>query len=94
MVTVPNLSLIARISAYLYFSAQLTSIRPGLQVRFEVGDAQQLRFDDESFDAALSLLAFNFIPDAKKALEQLCRVSGQGESYSRPFGTMVQACGC
>jgi SAM-dependent methyltransferase len=42
---------------------------------FEVGDAQQLHFPDASFDAALSLLVFNFIPDPKKALLELCRVT-------------------
>jgi SAM-dependent methyltransferase len=42
---------------------------------FEVGDAQQLRFGDASFDAALSLLVFNFIPDPKKALLELLRVT-------------------
>jgi len=42
---------------------------------FEVGDAQQLRFGNASFDAALSLLVFNFIPDPKKALMELRRVT-------------------
>ena len=32
------------------------------RVTFETGDAQQLRFADASFDASLSLLAFNFFP--------------------------------
>lgn len=45
------------------------------RVRFEVGDAQQLRFPDASFDAALSLLVFNFIPNPKKALLELRRVT-------------------
>jgi SAM-dependent methyltransferase len=42
---------------------------------FEVGDAQDLHFPDASFDAALSLLVFNFIPDPKKALLELRRVT-------------------
>ncbi len=45
---------------------------------FEVGDAQQLRFPDASFDAALSLLVFNFIPDPKKALSEVRRVTRPG----------------
>ena len=45
---------------------------------FEVGDAQQLHFPDASFDAALSLLVFNFIPDPKKALFELRRVIRPG----------------
>ena len=42
---------------------------------FEVGDAQQLDFPDARFDAALSLLVFNFIPNPKKALAELRRVT-------------------
>ncbi len=45
---------------------------------FEVGDAQQLHFPDASFDAALSLLVFNFIPDPKKAVLELRRVTKPG----------------
>jgi len=45
------------------------------RVSFETGDAQQLRFADASFDAALSLLVFNFISDSKKALIELRRVT-------------------
>ena len=49
---------------------------------FEVGDAQQLHFPDASFDAALSLLVFNFIPDPKKALLELRRVTKPGGKIS------------
>jgi SAM-dependent methyltransferase len=49
---------------------------------FEVGDAQQLHFPDASFDAALSLLVFNFIPDPKKALLELRRVTQLGGRIS------------
>jgi len=49
---------------------------------FEVGDAQQLHFPDASFDAALSLLVFNFIPDPKKALLELRRVTKPGGKLS------------
>jgi SAM-dependent methyltransferase len=41
----------------------------------ETGDAQQLRFADASFDASLSLLVFNFIPDPRKALREVRRVT-------------------
>ncbi len=49
---------------------------------FEVGDAQQLHFPDASFEAALSLLVFNFIPDSKKALLELRRVTKPGGRLS------------
>jgi SAM-dependent methyltransferase len=49
---------------------------------FEVCDAQQLHFPDASFDAALSLLVFNFIPNPKKALLELRRVTKPGDKIS------------
>ena len=45
---------------------------------FEMGDAQRLHFPDASFDAAVSLLVFNFIPDPKKALSELGRAVKPG----------------
>lgn len=52
------------------------------RVSFELGDAQQLRFPDAGFDAVLSLLVFNFIPDPKKALLELRRVTKPGGTIS------------
>ena len=49
---------------------------------FEAGDAQQLRFADGSFDASLSLLVFNFIPDPRKALREVRRVTKPGGRIS------------
>jgi SAM-dependent methyltransferase len=54
------------------------------RVSFEVGDAQALPYPPASFDCALSLLVFHFIPDADKAARELRRVT-------RPGGT-VAAC--
>ena len=54
----------------------------GDRASFEVGDAQQLRFAGASFDAALSLLVFNFIPDPNKALMELRRVTKPGGRVS------------
>ena len=47
-------------------------------IRFEVGDARQLRFRDGSFDRTLSLLALNFVPDSRKALDEMIRVTRPG----------------
>lgn len=49
---------------------------------FETGDAQQLQFPDASFDAALSLLVLNFIPDPMKTLLELRRVTRPGGKLS------------
>ena len=48
------------------------------RVSFEIGDAQQLSFPDESFDSSFSLLVFNFIPDARKAILEARRVTKRG----------------
>jgi SAM-dependent methyltransferase len=53
-------------------------------ISFEVGDAQQMRFDTATFDRTLSLLVVNFIPDARKALDEMKRVT-------RPKGTVAAA---
>ena len=45
---------------------------------FQVADAQHLRFENASFDGALSLLVFNFIPDPAKALAEVRRVVKPG----------------
>lgn len=45
---------------------------------FEVGDGQRLRFPDASFDAALALLVLNFIPDPRKAVAEMIRVTRPG----------------
>jgi SAM-dependent methyltransferase len=54
------------------------------RARFEVGDAQALKFADASFDQALSMLVINFVPDHGKALAEMRRVT-------RPGG-VVSAC--
>ena len=45
------------------------------RVNFEIGDAQQLHFADRAFDASLSLLVFNFIPDFRTAIHEVRRVT-------------------
>ena len=54
------------------------------RVRFEVGDAQALKFKDASFDQTLALLVMNFVPDHNKAIAEMRRVT-------RPQG-IVSAC--
>jgi SAM-dependent methyltransferase len=44
-------------------------------IQFEAGDAQQMRFENATFDRTLSLLVVNFIPDARKALGEMKRVT-------------------
>jgi SAM-dependent methyltransferase len=56
----------------------------GPLVRFQVGDAQQMDFQDSTFDRTLSLLVVNFIPDAHRAVNEMARVT-------RPGGTVAAA---
>lgn len=52
------------------------------RVGFEIGDAQELHFPDSMFQASLSLLVFNFIPDPSKALHEVRRVTTPGGRIS------------
>ena len=54
------------------------SHHPGDLIRFEVGDAQQMRFANGMFDRTLSLFVVNFIPDPAKALGEMARVTRRG----------------
>lgn len=65
---------------YVAYTAIKNSFRN--RASFEVGDAQQLHFPNSHFDAAVSLLVFNFIPDSGKALLELRRVTRPGGEIS------------
>jgi len=52
------------------------------RVRFEVGDAQNMRFADATFDRTISLLVLNFIPDRERALKEMIRVTKRGGTIS------------
>jgi ubiquinone/menaquinone biosynthesis C-methylase UbiE len=49
-----------------------------LDVAFEVGDAQDLPFPDDSFDAVLSVYGVQFAPDQEKAAQEMLRVCRPG----------------
>jgi ubiquinone/menaquinone biosynthesis C-methylase UbiE len=52
--------------------AEARVLNPNAQL--VTGNAQRLSFPNAAFDACLSLLAFNFIPDPAKALAELRRM--------------------
>jgi ubiquinone/menaquinone biosynthesis C-methylase UbiE len=61
------------------FIASARSLDPGnRRLIFNEGDATALPFADHSFDAALSLLVVNFIPDAERAVREMVRVTKPG----------------
>lgn len=50
----------------------------GQEIDFRVGDAQDMPFPDDSFDAVLSVYGVQFAPDQKQAARELLRVCKPG----------------
>ena len=48
------------------------------RLAFQAGDACALPFSDASFDCTLSMLALQFIPQADRAVREMCRVTRSG----------------
>jgi ubiquinone/menaquinone biosynthesis C-methylase UbiE len=48
------------------------------RVRFEQGDAAALAYGDGEFDATVSLLVLNFVPEAERAAREMKRVTRPG----------------
>ena len=48
------------------------------RVYYSVGDACALPFDDGRFDFTLAMLVLQFVPQADKAVTEMCRVTGPG----------------
>lgn len=55
---------------------------PGLDVRFELMDMEELRFPDQSFDAVTCAHGFQFVPDLDRALRQARRVLKSGGRFA------------
>src|SRR5688572_3498871 len=47
-------------------------------LRFVVGDAQHLPFEDAAFDKTVSALVLNFVPEPARALSEMIRVTKSG----------------
>lgn len=54
------------------------------RITFQTGDARDLPFEKASFDRAFSSLVLHFLPDAERAVKEMCRVV-------RPGGTVTAA---
>jgi len=72
--------------------AQKRSVRKGLQERcqFRVADAQQLPFDDNTFDAMLCESVTAFVPDKRQALNEYRRVVKPDGYIGLNEGTLVK----
>jgi ubiquinone biosynthesis O-methyltransferase len=70
------------ISEAMLTKARTKAARQGLEIQFFCADARKLPFQDESFDAVVSVTALEFVPDLREALEEAYRVL-------RPGGRLV-----
>ena len=59
---------------------------------FQVGDAQKLSLADGSFDATVSGLVINFIPDQEKAVNEMKRVTRPRGVVGAMFGITPARC--
>jgi SAM-dependent methyltransferase len=55
--------------------ARRRSMDAGFPIEFAEGDAHALAFPDRAFDSAVSLRVLMHVPDWRKALTELCRVT-------------------
>jgi len=69
---------VAGIDIALPYIAFARSRQGGAGVEFVVGDACRLPYSDRSFAAAVAQLSLNFVPDAQRALGEICRVVRPG----------------
>ncbi len=64
--------------------ARMRAAADGLEAEFLEADAQDLPFEDDSFDAVLSVYGVQFAPDQQRAARELTRVT-------RPGGRIILA---
>ncbi|MEV0586613.1 class I SAM-dependent methyltransferase [Nonomuraea sp. NPDC050310] len=69
---------VAGIDASVGFVAHARGQVSDPRARFEVGDAQALPYPDDRFDAAVSGLVVNFLPEPERALREFVRVVAPG----------------
>lgn len=66
------------IAADLIAAAQATAKAKGLDIEYQVGDAESLAFDDGEFDAVVSTCGIMFASRPEAAAAELARVTRQG----------------
>ena len=69
---------VAGIDIALPYIAFARSRQGGAGVDFVVGDACRVPYGDRGFAAAVAQLSLNFVPDAQRALGEICRVVRPG----------------
>lgn len=59
-------------------TARARTITEGLDVEFRVADAEELPFEDSTFDATLSVFGSMFAPDHRRTADEIVRVTRPG----------------
>ena len=81
-------------SEKLIIAARELAGRDGLSIRFDVGDAEDLPYENDSFDVVLSTFGVMFVSrpeQAAKELARVCRKGGRlGLTTWPPDGTIAQ----
>jgi SAM-dependent methyltransferase len=82
------------IGADLIEAARQRAQQAGLEIEFEVGDAERLRFEDESFDVVVSTCGVMFASNPEAAAAEIARVCKRGGRVGLttwpPEGTLAQ----
>ena len=73
------------IAPVLVETARQRAAEEGVEVRFEVGDAEAMTYEDASFDIVLSTCGVMFAPDHEAVAGELARVT-------KPGGRLALAC--
>jgi len=66
--------------------AEANASELGYSVDFLVGDAEELDYPDDSFDAIISNMSFQMFPDKLKALKEAFRILKPGGMFGLLFG--------
>jgi SAM-dependent methyltransferase len=84
------------IGADLIEAAKERARQAGLEIAFEVGDAERLRFEDESFEVVVSTCGVMFASDPEAAAAEIARVCKRGGRVGLttwpPEGTLSGSC--
>lgn len=71
-------------SSQMLAVARARSRDAGLSIEFVEGDAHALTFADRAFDSAVCLRLLMHVPDWRKAVAELCRVTGRRLVFDYP----------
>jgi SAM-dependent methyltransferase len=71
-------------SAEMLAVARARAAQERLTIDFSEGDAHRLPFPDRTFDAAVCLRVLMHVPDWKRALGEVCRVTGDRVVFDYP----------